>query len=149
MTLLSICVLSGDATADASPAEVKGKKPLDNRELHQLRRDLGAGEKDKMKHIKGTEVKVKVQIHIRQDKTVWCTVLSPDKSKMYRCGAHLTGFEPHFSSGLKDAEVYLLEGMIVENRLCYGAFWIYASRLTRVDQPATAEESATKGKAKP
>ena len=61
----------------------------------------------------------------------------------------MTGFEPHFSSGLVDGKEYLLEGMIVEDRLCYGAFWVYASRLTRAeqdgaDQPATLPESQRK-----
>ena len=132
IAVFSICALPGFAAADAVSAKVEAKEPLDNRELHQLRRELGGGDEIE-KRIKGTEVKVRVKIHIRQDRTVWCTVLNLDKDRGMGCRAHLTGFEPHFSSGLKDDEEYLLEGMIVEDRLCYGAFWVYASRLTKAE----------------
>ena len=130
--VLLICALPGFASADSASAEAEARKPLDNRELHQLRRELGNGEEIK-ERIKGTDVKVRVKIHIRQDKTVWCTVINLDEDRGRGCRTHLTGFEPHFSSGLKNDEEYLLEGMIVEDRLCYGAFWVYASRLTKVE----------------
>lgn len=146
-------VLSGFAAPDSAIEAVAGKAPLDNRELHKLRRELGNGE-DMSKKIKGTEVKVMVTVHIRQDKTVWCEVLNPDEDGGWGCRAHLTGFEPHFSSGLEEGEDYLLEGMIVEDSIDFGAFWIYSSRLTRAEQagagqPATRSELNSKGGDKP
>ena len=138
---LIITVLSTWAWQDFAAAE--GKKPLNNLELHQLCEKLSvSGDAEVPLKIKGTEVKIRVKIHIRQDKTVWCTVLNPDQSPNFRCGAHLTGFEPHFSSAIKNNKEYLLEGMIVEDKICYSAFWIYASRLTRAEQ-SVAPQSAT------
>lgn len=136
--IFSICLLSGCATADDVPAKMKDQKPLDNRELHQLCKKLG-GIGEVPFSIKGTEVRVKVKVHIRQDKTVWCEILIPDGVEKYCSGAHLAGFEPQFSSGLKDGEEYLLEGMIVEDRNDFGAFWVYASRLTRAQQPGAGQ----------
>lgn len=151
--LFSICLLSGGATADEVPAKVKDQKPLDNRELHQLCKKLG-GISEVPFSIKGTEVRVKVKVHIRQDKTVWCEILIPDGVEKYCSGADLVGFEPQFSSSLKDGEEYLLEGMIVEDRNDFGAFWIYASRLTKAGQagtgqPATHSQSKSEGSDKP
>ncbi len=57
-TFLSIWLLPDFTAADGTSAGSKGKKPLNNRELHQLRIELGS--EDKMiKKIKGIEVKVK------------------------------------------------------------------------------------------
>ena len=151
--IFSICLLSGGATADDVPVKVKEQKPLDNRGLHQLCKKLG-GTSEVPFSIKGTEVRVKVKVHIRQDKTVWSEILIPEGVEKCCSGAHLVGFEPHFSSGLKDGEEYLLEGMIVEDRNDFGAFWVYASRLTRAEkaatgQPATRSESKSEGSDKP
>lgn len=153
-TFLSIWLLPGFAAADGTSAGSEGKKPLDNRELYQLRIELGSGDK-MVKKIKGIEVRVKVSIHIRQDQTVYCKVLNPDGGSWRRhCAAHLCSFTPHFSRGLKEGEEYLLEGMIVEDRMCFGAFWIYVNKLTRAEQdgagqPATRPELKSEGGGKP
>lgn len=133
-TFLSIWLLPGFAAADGTSPEPEGKEPLNNRELHQLRIELGSGQ-DMVKKIKGTEVRVKVSLHIRQDQTVYCKVLKPDEGRWrHHCAAHLCSFTPNFPEGLKEGEEYLLEGMIVEDRMCYGAFWIYVNKLTRAEQ---------------
>ncbi len=143
-------LLQGFAAADGTSAGSEEKEPLNNRELHQLRIELGSGN-DMVKKIKGTEVRVKVSLHIRQDQTVYCKILKPDKGRWRRhCAAHLCSFTPHFSRGLKEGEVYLLEGMIVKDRIDFGAFWIFVNKLTRAEQdsagqPATRPESKSKG----
>ena len=148
-------VLPCSAATDGAIEAAAGKPPLNNRELHQLRLELSQGGhghgENVSKRIKGTEVKVTVKLFIRPDKTVTCTVLDPDKNGSLYCLANLAGFELH---NLKHGEIYLLEGMIVEDRIDFGAFWIYASRLTRAEQteaeqPAIAPESKPQGSPRP
>lgn len=144
---LSIWLLPEFAAADGISAGLEEREPLNNRELHQLRMELGGGN-DMVKKIKGIEVKVKVSLHIRKDQTAYCKVLKPDEGRWrHHCAAHLCSFTPHFPSGLKEGEEYLLEGMIVEDRIDFGAFWIYANKLTRVEQGG-AGQSATRPESK-
>lgn len=155
ITLLSIWLLSGFAPAADATAAVASTEPLDNQKLTELRDLLVKLEKidEKLIHIKGTEVKVRVTIHIRADKSAYCTVIPPkDVDREWTCRAELIR-QKDFSD-LKNGEEYLLEGTIATDSLSFAPFTISVNKLDKAeqagaDQPATTSESKSDGNQKP
>ena len=117
-----------DAEAKRS-TKLKGTV-LDNRELHRLRDDLGNGEA--AYGIIGIEMKVKVQVHIRQDNTVFCTVQNPDSGRWTGCHTHVVSLPPEIAGTLEEDGEYIMEAVVAEDALCYGAFWVHARSLKKL-----------------
>ena len=136
--LLSFCLLAGFAAA-------KEEKPLNNQELYGIRMKWRANA-DEITGIKGAAVKLKVQIHVRQDNSVWCSLIAPDgKTWDMGCRAHLDNIIKD-TYDLKEDEVCMIEGVIAEDALCYGAFWVDVKKLTKLEKvasegPTTAKKS--------
>ena len=135
--LLSTCLLAGVASA-------KAEKPLDNQELYQIRMKW-RGNADEITGVKGKPVKLKVRIHVRQDDSVWCTLVTPSgESWTVGCRAHLDNITKD-TYDLKNDEVCLIEGVIAEDALCYGAFWVDVNKLTKLKKgPAAGSTTAKK-----
>ena len=132
-TLLSTCLLAGIAAAE-------DKKPLDNQELYEIRMKW-RGNADEITGVKGKAVKLKVQIHVRQDNSVWCTLITPDgKTWDMGCRAHFDNITKA-TYDLSNDELCLIEGVIAKDALCYGAFWVDITKLTKLEKaPATAKK---------
>lgn len=156
-TLFPICFSTDYSIA----AELEGKKPLDNRELHQLQKFVHGNET--VKKIRGMEVNVRVlisrlEIHggysdklpvqkIPHQK-VMCKVLEPDKGDWGECELRLISLRTGFFRNLEEGEEYQLEGMIMEDGYHDGHFTVYAHSLTKVKQ-GVASQPASALKLKP
>ena len=116
---------------------------MDNQGLNKIREEW-RGNADEITGIKGKAVKLKVMIRVRQDNSVWCTLISPDGKGRMTCHAHLDNIKKD-TYDLKEGEVCLIEGMIAADALCYSAFWVDVNKLTKLekiatDGPATAKK---------
>ena len=57
------------------------------------------------------------------------------------CHAHLDNIKKD-TYDLKEGEVCLIEGAIAADALCYSAFWVDVSKLTKLDKgPVTAKKA--------
>ena len=65
--------------------------------------------------IKGKAVKLKVMIRVRQDNSVWCTLISPDGKSRMTCHAHLDNIKKD-TYDLKEGEVCLKQGDVMVQR---------------------------------
>ena len=128
------------------------QKPLDNKELIQLRTELDRQEKegpDVAVKLRGTEVKVRVVItslqfvrgyiagHRPPCQPVSCRISLAGKKPRQMCSAHLINLGKDFYAGVEEGEEYVLDGIIADDHYGFGNFWIYANSLTK-----TAEQVA-------
>lgn len=152
-TLFCICFWTNCSLA----AEVEGKKPLDSRELHQLRREYVQGN-DMVKKIRGMEVKVRVLIscleihggysdklpvHKIPNQKVMCKVFDPDKGDWGDCELRLISLRTGFFGNLEEGDDYQLQGMIMEEGYHDGHFTVYAHSLINVKQEVASQPDSS------
>ena len=142
--LFSASVLSAEVVA-----------PLNSAQLSKLGHDFHNSSQDEFVELErsmlGTKIRVQVKAIKRKDGSYWGQIIHPKRE--HQPGPwliHMMNFREDFFGKMEDQAKYTIEGVIVEDRMDYGAFWAYINKFEKVEQvgtgqPATRPESKSEG----